>query len=296
MTELAERRIAAVEPYKIAALRVAIAGVAISLVLTIFSLAGPSYAVVALGFVSLPYVFLRPQRALWSATAFMLLALTIAPQSLRVPGEDTPPEYYSYAVGLFLISLPLALRLPWRRLLSSLRNRGATNAPIALIAFLFVSFAAALQGLRLGFELSYIVRQFYGALLFFMYFWATLHFTRQRDEIAEIMRRLKWIGLAACVLVTPFYLGIRDEVGIFKRNLSVYAAMFAAYSLGEFLNARGLRARLGLAFQFLVFTAHATLFRSRGAVGILGTVALLGFGLLLPSRKTKLVALLMMFA
>jgi len=74
--------------------------------------------------------------------------------------------------------------------------------------------------------------------------------------------------------------------------VSIYASALALYGLGEFLWARGLRARLGWAVQVLVFLAHPIVFGSRAAVGLFGIVALFGLGAVLPSRAAKYASLL----
>jgi O-antigen ligase/polysaccharide polymerase Wzy-like membrane protein len=269
--------------------RVALLTSSLVLVATLRLAGVGSYAVVVLGVVFGTMVALRPAASLFSASAFLILAMALQPMSLRVPGEDTPPEYYPWAIGLFLIVLPLSIQLPWRRMMLSLKQPDRAT-PVALL--LLITVMAAAQGIRLGFPLSYVLRQAYGVIILCLFFWAGLLYVQSWEDIAQVMKWLKWIALVGCLYTMVAYLGVWDEVGIFKRNLSNYAAALGAYTLAEFLTVNGLRQRLSSALQTIVFLLHAILFRSRSAVGIFGVVAVLGVGLLLPSRKAKFIALI----
>jgi hypothetical protein len=249
---------------------------------------GAKYGVIAMGALAMPYLFWRPQAAIWYAPVFMMLAFAIFPQEFRSAGEDTHPALYVWAVGLFLITLPLAWRLPWTQLLTKVRQH---NLPRAFAVFMLVVGAASLQGLRSGATLSYVLRQAYGVLLLCVYFWATVHFTTRLDEIQRNMRLITLVGAGVCLFTLIYWIGVQQRWDAFKWDLCTYAAMLAAYCAGEFLCAKGLFARLIWAVQCIIFLVHALVFHSRGPLGFCVIVMMLGVGLLLPSKKVKLLAL-----
>lgn len=253
-------------------------------------LGGPLYAVIAIGVLAMPFVFRKPQTAVWGATVYMLLVTGLVPQEYG--SADNPylaPQLYAWAVGLFLITLPMALSLPWRQLFARSCHR---KAPLALTLFLLSIAAASVQGLRLGVTVSYVSRQAYGALLFCLYFWAAVHFTNHKDAIEKSMRRIKFVGLAVGLITIIYWIGIEHDFAHFKMDLATYETTLAAYCTGEFLCARELWSRLVLGVEILIFFSHPVLFHSRGAVGFCGIVMLLGAGmLLLPSRKAKVLVL-----
>ena len=255
-------------------------------------LGGPLYGVVALGVLAMPFLFRYPHASLWVSTIFMLLVTAFVPQEYAGDTDGTAQQLYAWAIGLFLITLPMVWSLPWRQLFAKARQR---KVPLALTFFLLVTAAASLQGLRFAATLSYVLRQAYGALLLCVYFWAAIHFTVDRNDIAKNMRRIKLVGLAVGIITIIYWIGIEHNFARFKMDLATYETTLAAYCSGEFLYAKGAWNRLVLAAQAFIFFLHPVLFHSRGAVGVCGIVMLLGVGLLLPSRKAKLLALASVF-
>jgi O-antigen ligase len=257
----------------------------------VFFLASASAAIIALSAALMPYLFLRPRDALWLAPAFMIIAVTVAPQTYRFLGEGTPPEFYYWAIGLFLITVPLTVRVLFQRQWSVFpkKHSAVRPWPRALVAFVVVSVAAAMEGLRGGYDASYVVRQFYGAVLFFVYFMGALAFIQEPQGIATVIRRVRRFALLSCLLAVWWYFQELESFVLFKQHLVAYSVSLAAFSVGEFLFTRSLRARLFLALQVALLALPAVLARGRGALGALFIVAIAGLGFMTSSQKKRVV-------
>jgi hypothetical protein len=218
--------------------------------------------------------------------------MAILPQSFRDIGEGTPPEFFFWAIGLFLITAPAVTRILGPRKIRG-SGSGWPNVPASLLGYFVICLAASFQGLRLGAEPGYVLRQLYGIVLFIVYFAVAVIYVRSIDDIVILLRKMRVV--AACVGVATLILVSADrsgEVGIFKRNISVYMAALACYSFGELLHAKTNRGRLSWGLQVSVFILHPIIFLSRGAVGMFVICALLGVGLKVCVRRMKLVMVL----
>lgn len=227
---------------------------------------GWSYSVICLAVLALPRLFTEPSCAVWYSTAFLLIAMAILPQSFRDIGEGTPPEFFFWAIGLFLITAPAVTRILGPRKIRG-SGSGWQNVPASLLGYFVICLAASFQGLRLGAEPGYVLRQLYGIVLFIVYFAVAVIYVRSIDDIVILLRKMRVV--AACVGVATLILVSADrsgEVGIFKRNISVYMAALACYSFGELLHAKTNRGRLSWGLQVSVFILHPIIFLSRCAV------------------------------
>jgi hypothetical protein len=232
------------------------------------------------------HTFVQPRVGLLHAPLFVLLATSLVPQSAPVVGAGAPPEYYFWAAGLLFITLALAGRLPWPRLLGGPGRRGA---PLSVILFGLVCVAASFQGGRFGVGLSYIARQLYGAGLFVFYFYAAVVVPVTEAEVGKYFRMLKWTGTVASLYVVARYADAvaPGDVGSFKWGLSIYCAMLAVYCMAEAATSRGLTRRIALALQALLLIANPVVFQARAATGIAAVTSALAFVMLLGSRKLK---------
>jgi hypothetical protein len=156
------------------------------------------------------HTFLEPRMALLYAPLFIILATAFVPQTFPQPGQSSPPEYFYWATGLFFITFAMALRLPWAGLLWERKRMGVL---LSLVLFLLVSVAAGLQGLRLGFSVSYVARQFFGAALFIIYFYAGFVLPETQSEVTKYFHILKWFGTVASVYTIVFYIDYVDLPG-----------------------------------------------------------------------------------
>lgn len=252
--------------------------------------------VLALAALPLPYLLRRPRVGLWYALVFIPLAVVVSPQPDQGLGESTPRQMYYWAAGLFIVLLPVGLGVVRRLRPFGWSRLKRAGIPTSLVALVGISLAACVQGLRLGSPLSYVLRQFYGILLFCVGFVATLLFVGGRSEVRRVLRQLRWLVLALSAYTIILYSQEEGSPGFFKGNISLFSATLAVYCAGEFLCARGARRRMGWAALALLFLVHPILFVSRGAVGLAGITVLVGLALRIRSRALRYFMVVGVFA
>lgn len=230
------------------------------------------------------HVLLDGRLALLYAPLFILLATSVLPQSTYWNSEGAPPEYYWWAVGLFLITCSLMLKLPWDGLLWRARRRGV---PRALVIFLVISVAAALQGLHLGYSLSYVARQFFGVALFIVYFYAAILLGRSQSQIEKYFSILKWSGIAITVYMVVHFSANAAYHTQFKWGVGTYCAMLSVYCMAEAATAEGFLNRLIAVGEALVLIVNPIAFQGRSVTGFAAVASALIFFMLIKSRKTK---------
>jgi len=248
----------------------------------------PSFGVLmAISMAFATHTLLRPPMGLLYAPLFMILATALVPQTFPQAGQSAPPEYFIWATGLFCIAAALSLRLPWAGMLRNGRER---TAPLSLVVFLGICGAASVQGLRLGIDVSFVVRQLYGAALLIIFFFAAVSLPEVEMEIAKYFRVLKWFGMAASIFTIVLYVenpNAPGNVDSFKWGLSIYCAMLAVYCMAEAATARGWLTRVGLAVQALILVAQPFASAARAATGIAGVTGILAIAMLIKSKKMK---------
>jgi O-antigen ligase len=224
----------------------------------------PTWAVITLALALVPAILAGPRTGLWMGTAYVLLAVTIAPQSL---GEwSIAPEFYYWAVGIFLVSVPLMVRLGWRWLVASGEGWRALRTAPAVTALLVIALASSLQAYHLGAEKSYIARQLFGVLLFVGYFYATSQFIRYREQAELLVNRIILVAIPAALYTAVVYRDTGQVVGLFKRHLALFAAAMAVYAIAQLLCATRVRERLLWGLQAAALSVNVVIFRSRAAL------------------------------
>jgi hypothetical protein len=252
---------------------------------------GRDYLVLAFAVLPLFYLLHRPKKALWYALAFIPLAASVNPEAHGGSYESTAAQIYYWAIGLLIVLIPVGLGVARRLRPFSWGRLKRAGIPTSLVILFVVSLAACFQGLRLGSPLSYVLRQFYGVLLFCVSFAAIVLFDRRPFELSRALGRIRWLVLLLCGYTIIFYLNDQNQIGFFKGNVSLFSATLAVYCAGEFLCARRLRSRIGWGVWALLFLVHPILFTSRGAVGLAAIVVLAGVALKTRSRTVKYVML-----
>lgn len=252
------------------------------------ALAGRSALILALAVLPFPYLIHRPRAALWYGLAFIPVATVADPEAFEWFSGFTPKQMYFWAIGLFVVLIPVLLAvtrdlrpISWRRI----KNAGI---PTPLIALSVVSLAACVQGLRLGASLSFVLRQFYGIALFCLAFVATLLFVR-RSDLHPALRRMSILVIGLSAYTILFYFRDQNQVGFFKGNMSVFSATLAVYCGGEALCAGEPREKARWGLFGLIFLVQPILFSSRGAVGLAGVAVLAGAGLSVRPKAAKYV-------
>jgi len=91
------------------------------------------------------------------------------------------------------------------------------RAPMVIKMFLLVAIAAAIFGFFRGNETSYVIRQFYGSILFVLYF----AIARAAGDEELLFLRLKTFGVLVAVAFFVYYATIFSEWGFHKEDTSL---------------------------------------------------------------------------
>ena len=208
-------------------------------------------------------VYTRPAEAPGAGMLFLFAADILLPYAARFDVTVQPREMYYWAAGLFLITMAAVARLGLRRIFA---------VPLAAKVFFAVAVAAAVRGVIQGADASYILRQFYGMLLFVVYFGIALYVGNE----ALLVRRIRRFGVLCAFFFFIYYLAVFPQYGFHKE-----------------MGFNGTQASLLAVLLFI------TGVESRRFSSVLGSLALLMVPVLIFMRKdvlTFLVALLVALA
>ena len=174
--------------------------------------------IVALALAAL--VWQRPQEAPGVAMLYLFGCNVLFPSSARFDATQSTIQMYYWAVGLLVITLAAIMRLGLLRV---------SSVPWSARVFLVVAFAAALYGRAHGAATSYVIRQFYGALLLVAYMGISLHV----GNLSLLVRRVSAFGVLCAFAFYVYFAGEFAERGFHREMTTVgsQAAMMAVILL-----------------------------------------------------------------
>jgi hypothetical protein len=205
MTELAQNRLAPADAFAVAGILSAIiCVVGATLLGGIPALSLIFAAVLALR------VYQYPKDVVVAGPIFLLAANVFFPSVARFDGgnETEPWEMYYWAGGILLITLAA---------LPKLAPRAALRLPKSLLAFLSVSLASSVYGLARGNVPSYVIRQWFGTLLFGAYFLLAVNYG---DE-EYFLRKMRTYAVPCMLAFVVYYVAIFSEYGMHKEITSL---------------------------------------------------------------------------
>jgi len=177
--------------------------------------------VLALAMVLAVRVHQHPEEAIIAGPLFLMVCEIILPSSNRLNMKEEAWEMYFWASGLLLITCAGFSRQRYKLLF---------KLPRSLQSFALVAFAASIYGISHGAELSYVIRQLYGAVLLCAYFALAL---RGMNE-DSFLRAFRFYGVACALAFIVHYALVFGELGVHKEwtplvtQTTVLAIPFAA--------------------------------------------------------------------
>jgi hypothetical protein len=162
--------------------------------------------------------------------------------------------------------------------------------PKSLYAFAAVSILAAVLGIAHGYPLQNVAKQFYGCVLFCVYFLFAVKFTGSELEVNSILHWAKRIAIACALAFIVIYLvqvpskGFRKELTI----LSAYAGGLSVLYLPECLKPRaGISIRVRAIVPMLILLTVPLFAQYKRAVLAFAICAFLAVGLRSASRNKR---------
>jgi hypothetical protein len=220
MTELAQHRLAPADAFALAAI---LAGI-ICVVGTTLLGGVPALSLIFAAVLALR-VYQYPKDVVVAGPIFLLGVNVFFPSVARFDANNgtEPWEMYYWATGILLITLAALPKL----------KPGATERlPKSLIAFLLVSAAASAYGLVRGNVPSYVIRQWFGTLLFGAYFL----FAANLGDEEYFLRKMRAYAVPCMLAFVVYYVAVFSEHGIHKEITTlgtqggILATLFVAKS------------------------------------------------------------------
>jgi len=241
-------------------------------------LGGMQYIIIALALGLAILVARKPKEAVPAGWLFMLAAMTLLPVTARLHYLDIQTEgidwqQYIWAVGsLIVVSAAL-----YRVGISSL-----IRAPAPLKAFLLVAIASSVFGFSRGNEVSYVIRQLYGSILFVFYF----VIARAAGDEELLFRRLKTIVPLVVFALFVYYVSVFSRFGFHKEDTSLTSQLGL---VATFLFVKGVIERRSswLVPSVVILAASILFFFRHVFLGFLFAMAL-ALGLQRTSRAGRL--------
>jgi O-antigen ligase len=202
------------------------------------------------------YVWMRPEEGPGAALLFLFAAQILLPIPARFNtwSTDMSPMYY-WAAGALIITLAAVLRLGLRRVFA---------VPLSAIVFLSVALASAVYAETQGAATSYVVRQFYGALLLVAYLGIALH---AGDE-PLLSRRARTFGVLCALCFVVYYVAVFGEYG-FHRETGTHGAQASMFAILLVIAGLNARKRLWVLSALLMLLVPALLFMRRDLLAFL---------------------------
>jgi hypothetical protein len=170
------------------------------------------YVIVALALALAVWVMREPREAVPAGWLFMLAAMILLPSEARLrfidDRYDEVWQMYFWAAGSLVIVLASVYRIGMSAL---------WRVPWSMKAFVCVAVISSIYGFSIKAQPSYVVRQLYGALLFFLYF--AIAQAVGDEEI--LFQRLKTIGLILAFALLVYYASVFSQFGFHKEDTSV---------------------------------------------------------------------------
>jgi len=171
------------------------------------------YVIIALALGLAILVARKPEESVPAGLLFMLAAMTLLPARARFHYVDSQTigidwQQYYWAAGSLIIALAALYGVGLSALL---------RAPASLKVFLLVAIASAIFGFFRGNEISYVIRQLYGSILFVLYF--VIAGVAGDEEL--LFRRLKTFGILIAVAFFVYYASVFNEWGFHKEDTSL---------------------------------------------------------------------------
>ncbi len=214
-------------------------------------LGGMQYVIIALALGLAILVARKPKEAVPAGWLFMLAAMTLLPATGRFHYVDSQTigidwQQYYWAAGSLIIVLAALYGAGFSSLI---------RAPMVIKMFLLVAIAAAIFGFFRGNETSYVIRQFYGSILFVLYF----AIARAAGDEELLFLRLKTFGVLVAVAFFVYYATIFSEWGFHKEDTSlpIQMGIFAMLLVLKGLIDKRLS---WIAYSGVLFTASFLLF------------------------------------
>jgi len=151
------------------------------------------------------HVYQVPKDVVVAGPFFLLATNIFFPSVARFDANNgtEPWEMYYWATGVLLITLAA---------LCKLKPRAVLRLPKSLLAFLSVSVAASVYGLARGNAPSYVVRQWFGTLLFGCYFFLAANYG---DE-EYFLRKIRSYAVPCMLAFVVYYVAVFSEYGMHK--------------------------------------------------------------------------------
>jgi hypothetical protein len=164
------------------------------------------------------FIHKTPASVVYAGPLYLFAVNVFLPSAARFdPASSSNFEMYYWAVGILLITLVPLFRLGWK---------GYMRVPRSLQFFLLVALASSFYGAARGNDLSYVLRQLFGLLLFFAYFAFGQHFG---DE-EEFCCKTRNYSIPCVFAFVLYYISTLDEYGIHK-EITTLGTMGAALAI-----------------------------------------------------------------
>lgn len=134
---------------------------------------------------------------------YLFACTVVLPITGRFDYTLVSPELYYWSAGLLLITVAASVRIGARRLFA---------VPPSAMVLLVVATLSAVRGLMEGTSISYVLRQFYGFLLLFVYFAIALHI----GGLELLLRRISTFGFLVALCFFGYYIAVFAEYGFHK--------------------------------------------------------------------------------
>jgi hypothetical protein len=228
-------------------------------------LGGMQYVIIVLALGLAILIMRKPQEAIPAGWLFMLAAMTLLPVTARLHYLDIRTEgidwqQYYWAAGSLIVLLAALYRVGISSVL---------HAPASLKAFLLVAITSSIFGYFRGNEVSYVIRQLYGSILFVLYF--VIAWVVGNEEL--LFRRLKGIAPLVALTLFVYYVSVFSQFGFHKEDTSVTSQLGL---VATFLFVKGVIERRSswLAPSVVVLGASTLFFFRHVFLGFLFAIAL----------------------
>lgn len=164
-------------------------------------------------------VYRSPKDVIVAGPIFLLAINVFFPSVARFDANNgtEPWEMYYWATGILLITTAALLKL---------KAGDWLHLPKSLIAFLSVSAAASVYGLVRGNVPSYVIRQWFGTLLFGAYFL----FAANLGDEEYFLRKMRAYATPCMLAFVAYYLAVFSQYGMHKEitTLGTQGGMLAS--------------------------------------------------------------------
>jgi len=181
-------------------------------------------------------VYYHPEEVIVAGPVYIMLCEIFLPSSTFVDTRAQPREMYYWATGLLLVTCAAFLKRGFSLLY---------KVPRSLQSYTLVAFAASVYGLFHGAELSYVIRQLYGAILLTAYFALALRGMKEES----ILRTFRLYGVGCALAFGVHYALVFGDYGIHKEwtTLPTQTTLLAI----AFVACRGWKWQLAAAIMLL---------------------------------------------